>query len=213
MRSRAVVGFGCPRSGTTFLQKALRSLRGVYTAKLVEHAKIHPCHSENGLINLAGNLRSPGVTFVRIVRHPIEVADSFVATRSSELTDLTGTIPKYSDDVIVRWITSESENSTAQRPWFGQGETHGSRWVEVRYENLATEEGQTLFVEAVCRDLTEPEENAARLSKALEAFGDPDEAANYGRLSHGVDWAMNDEQAAWFLEKLASVMEREGYER
>lgn len=207
----AVFNFGCPRSGTTFMARCISALREPFTCKLIEHSDLHPCQSQDGLRELSVALEDRRMVLVRTVRHPMEMADSFVVMRRDGIAQKTGDISDYSDERVVEWIKAESRHAAIQREWFSHRGGADHRWVQVRYESLTTREGREAAaaritdaagINAVGREL---------LLEELETFGDPDEVAQIGRLSEGVDRAMSETQRAFFEPRLRAVMEREGY--
>ena len=68
-----LVNYGCPRSGTTWMAKVLAAVDDVFSFKLAEGRVLHPCQSENGLIELSKILR------FRRVRIDLGVVDVDIA--------------------------------------------------------------------------------------------------------------------------------------
>jgi hypothetical protein len=193
-----VIGFGCPRSGTTFLAHVLSGLKGSWSTKLTENTAMHPCQSTRGLLDLADLAGSKPVALVRIVRNPLEVADSFLAARMGGGMGLA----RNTDRDIALWIRGESESVAMQRPLLL--ERPNVHWLEVRYEDLAAKPGRRAFIE----DMRSYGADAVFRDR-LDEFGK--NPIRPGRLSAGVERAATDDEAAYFRRTLRCVMDREGY--
>lgn len=136
-----VVNYGCPRSGTTFMRHILKRLSGVFAFKLAEGRVLHPCQSGDGLVELHKILRHKRLVLVRTVRHPLELAESFVALRDPRLHEAGGVpenLAKFSDERAVEFVRLESENTARQRaalldpPYVHEGFDERARHRNVR---------------------------------------------------------------------------------
>lgn len=198
-----VFAFGCPRSGTTFLYRALATMRAAIVAKIHEGSVLHPCQSDRGLVELSRLFRNQSVTLVRIRRHPLEIAESFVAARDDRTfgPEMEG-IASHSDRAVVAFVQSESEAVDAQRDHFAASD---HRLVEVRYEDLS----EPSMREQLAGETTRTPADNRRVREALARFGTA--PARAGRLSAGLGSVLSDAQRAAFRAELADVIEREGY--
>ena len=200
-----VVNFGSPRSGTTFMEKCLLSLRGVLTVKLPEGRLLHPCQSVDGLVDMCHWFQHRKLILIRTIRHPLEIAESLVALRTQSPHH--GALWKKTDDWVVRIISAESERVLEQRPKL-LALPYG-RFIEVHYEDLADPERVDAFVTDVVHSLPDMELNRVNLTRALGTFGKI--PVRNGRLARGLDRAMEPEQREWFRRQLTGVIKREGY--
>ena len=200
-----VVNFGSPRSGTTFMEKTLRSLQGVLSVKLHEFLLQHPCQSRDGLLDLAHFFNRRRLVIIRTVRHPLEIAESFVALRSQN--EDTFVHRKKTDAEVVQFINMESVNVRRQSAKLL--ESLPDRFIEIRYEDIPDPKKAGSFVDEVVRHLPHQKQNHANLTTALKNFGKV--PVRGGRLSRGLGRVMAQEQREWFRERLGDVIRREGY--
>jgi len=212
MSQQAIINFGAPRSGTTFMQLCLKRLPDILAMKLPEMRKLHPAKSADGLIELARWFSGLGwdLTFVRTVRHPVEIVESFEAARfHPALKDEVAGLARNTDADVLRWIRSESEGFHAQCETLRQLHDTSRKVrrpvqiVEVRYENLASEAQRGAYARLIAPN------HPQVLEEAFAEFGRT--PARTGRLSHGIGRMLNGDRRAWFEKELADVIEREGY--
>lgn len=212
MGNSHIVTFGCPRAGTSYIQKALTYVPAVHVYKLREDNPLHPSKSNMGLIGLA-RMITDHLVFVRIKRNPMEIVESFVATRSA--VRVGGTLHLNTDEKIVEWVVSESEGTHYQRQSVEYGSRKGQikwRFVEVRYESLVTEQGVSSFCNEVYGHIPEACSLEAMKQYILKSFGNRRASVMAGRLSQGVvDSVLSEEQKVFFKERLAAVAIIEGY--
>lgn len=204
-----VFSFGCPRSGTTFLQRSLSVLTGALTEKIGEGSMLHPWRSPDGLTDLSHLFSSRRVAFVRVVRHPVEVAASFIATRGLAERDpgsFEGLAWNSSRD-IVRYVRLESASSTVQCRKIREND-RGHDAIKVRYERLKDREYRSEVARRVCDAVGLGGDERGKLLRALDGFGKT--SVRPGRLSHGID-PITEKQRADFAHRLRAVMDREGY--
>lgn len=216
----AVISFGAPRTGTTFFREVLAdSLDGVFVSKIPEQAPNHPAFhparswgawatAAEGLVALSRWLQKEDVVFVRSVRHPMEIVRSLVAARKMGEENVGG-IASNSDEDVVDWIRSESQNFARQAGWLASN-PYGHRIVTVRYELLDGASRRKAFANEVCRGLPNAEENLDRLYRNLNQRWKT-KPARPGRLSTGVEADLSEDQLAYFEAALAGTIEREGY--
>lgn len=206
MTKLAVVSFGCPRSGTTFLFSCLQSLPSAFVTKLPEWAGLHPCQSSTGLLQLADVVTSGRrLVLVRIKRNPMDIVESFLAARRPEFGDGGAGIARHTDREIVAFVRTESTSLTKQRVLIG--EKRHVRLVEVKYEDLARPDGQAAFISRI-RKATSLK-GVEDLKRALQTFGK--KPVRKGRLSTGIGRSSTAEQRSYFRSRLSATMEREGY--
>lgn len=209
--TQCVVGFGCPRAGTTFLRTAIERMTGLLAFKMNEHSALHPCNSRTGLLDLAKTLHQKRFAYVRIKRHPREIVESFLYARHPDAEPHLRGIARNTDERIVEWIVSESEAVAAQRGATIPGTHRRLAMVEVRYEDL----GDRLYRVDVGARLkytgAVDTRQASEFVAGLDRFGK--RAARHGRLAGGVagESFMSTAEDAWFGDRLAAVCEREGY--
>jgi hypothetical protein len=176
VRTRLLIGFGCPRSGTTFL----RDVIGARGRRLREASPLHPIHSSDGLTSLL--LAFQDVIFVRIVREPLEVAASLVALGRPELAEYD---PVEED--IASMIEAERRNVDAQRAWLGDA------LFEVSYERLVDRRYRRRIAAAL--DVSLP---------VLDTFGSV--PVRNGRLSAGLRHVdVLGERRAWWEKRLGGL--------
>ena len=212
-----VINYGSPRSGTTFLSHVFDQLSdSVLAFKLTEARILHPCQSEDGLIELHTLLRKKHVVLVRTVRHPMEVAESFLALQNPATWPPDAKRPGLANFTNARFagfVTRESENTALQRPaLLAPDYRHrGLSFIEIRYEDLADGAGQEEFARLVAEKLPEPDTNFQILVDALRDYGE--NPVGVGRLfaGGGVVEPMGERERSWFAARLAGVAEREGY--
>lgn len=101
-----IFNWGCPRSGTTFIEEAFSYLP-IHTQKIHEGNPLHPCKSDNGLITLQDLYRNRQVLFIRTFRNPIEIFESFRA--------MDGSVGKQNNEKIFDFIRTEYENYHKQK--------------------------------------------------------------------------------------------------
>lgn len=199
------------------MRRMLKALEGAFTSKLHEHNGLHPCESDDGLLTLSHWLQKETVVFVRTVRHPLAIADSFVATRQESMRDRNPGLAQHDDERVVKFIRSESDGTDAQRDTLIETSTRAHKqWdhhlVEARYEDLANPGYRDLFALAVSKHMPDAGAAYRQLAGRLDAeWGS--EPVRDGKLHRDItERVMGDERAAWFREQLQDIIEREGYE-
>lgn len=205
-----LVGFGCPRAGTTFLESCLRSIPGrVLAFKMNEHVSFHPCRSASGLLEFERAFHAHRCVFVRIVRDPLEIARSFVFTRRRAAAF--GGLARNSNERIVKWIWSESHNVRWQRSQTLHGRTSGRLTiVTVRYEDLAARGYREELADVIAGTARLSEVQQRAFFVALGDFGR--RSKRPGRLSFGFeDDPLTEDELDYFTRELAAIRKREGY--
>lgn len=205
-----VFSFGCPRSGTTFMQQALAKLKTPLTEKIGEGSLLHPCRSHDGLRTLSHLFASRPVVFVRTVRHPVEIAASFVAARhlTEEEPESFSGLAKNSDADVLRFVRSESVSVADQREHFAETDWP-HELIEVRYEDLSAKDYREIVASKIVSASGVTDKEKWPLIAKLDTFGV--RPTRPGRLSHGVD-PITSKHRAEFAHQLADVIQREGYE-
>ena len=215
MMNTVILPFGCPRAGTSYLDKAVRNLKAVDVMAFREYHSFHPCKSDEGMIGLARLFRRHDLIFVRIKRHPMEIAESFVATRLDSVR-IGGFLPFNSNERVVKWIKDGIENFHLQMkvaevndkkrpfPW---------KVVQVRYEDLGTPKGRDDFVEALDVAIRAGYCSIDSLRRFLDnTFGKKKHAVIAGRLRSGLGCVLSEEERVFFKSELQGVIEQDGYE-
>lgn len=172
---------------------------------------LHPCrgrHARDGLLQVNGLFYDHPVTWIRIRRHPLDIAASFVALRT---IDPHAARAKDADDMIVEHIRNESRLSAKQWPGLcGTGDPRAGRClIQVRYEDFGNAQVRKAFAQEVAAPLPAPEKNRSRLVRALGTYGG--RPAIMGRLGAGrEDLTLSEAQKEWFRAQLADVIRAEG---
>jgi hypothetical protein len=105
-----ILNYGCPRTGTTFVNQMLSRGVGLIAGKIAEGHSYHPIHSDHGLLNLSYTFQRCNLVFVRTIRDPIKIFESFYHARKVQM----GNLGKVGDDSIKRMIESEEINTLKQ---------------------------------------------------------------------------------------------------
>jgi hypothetical protein len=130
-----VISFGCPRSGTTFIEAWLENRRAFLYQKLREGDMLHPCQSEDGLIRLAQLFRRQNLIFVRTKRSYREIIDSFFAARLPGAKNAKG-IGANSNERIIKFIVDEELNYQKQKAELATIREIPFRIVELNYNKM-----------------------------------------------------------------------------
>jgi len=209
-----IISFGCPRSGTTFLARCLSSLAGVFALYLPDGAKLHPSKSPEGLVLLDALFWNHRAIWIRIIRHPLDIVESFLALR---MVTPEAARARDSDQRIVEWIVNEHRHVKAQRKLLGQ---QNPNWephhlIEVKYESLANPKGRKMFAKNLVKLLPRRKANHAHLLEQLDTFGVKPanmgklRAAKMGKLGRGP--VMTPAERIYFEKELATVITESGY--
>ena len=202
MTNTVVIAFGCPRAGTTFLQKAVEGLSGAFAFKMAEWTPLHPCKSDRGLLDISRLFSTRELILVRIYRDPLEIAESFLAARTKKAGDKFLGIARHTDREVSKYICDESENVFRQKALLR--ERKNTRLIEVRYESLATSEGRKKFTAALA-----PFSRGEGFRKTLDTFGKRPVRA--GRMTLGLGRVSTKNERLYFESRLKEVRKREGY--
>lgn len=178
---------------------------GCVHQKMAEWSPLHPAQSATGLVGLGRTFIHHRLVFVRVVRHPLEVCESFygaklIARRSGKCKG----IASNGDDAIAAFIENTSRNSHEQRAAMGREplSKYGHGFIELRYERI----GEPGYVRDVCGELPGADKIAAYAESAWGVA-----PVRTGRLSEGIGSALPDGRRAWFAERLAESIERDGF--
>ena len=107
-----IFNYGCPRSGTTFLDKMMFS--GITPSyKIQEASPIHPIHSDMGLLGLAMIFYLQPVVFIRIKRNPVDIFESYYCARLGKSRNKG--LKKATNDDVFRFIDNERRHTTQNR--------------------------------------------------------------------------------------------------
>lgn len=210
-----VLSFGCPRSGTTIMRRLLGPLKHTYVSKLHEATRLHPWQSEEGLLDIQQWMLKDTLVFVRTLRHPLDVVDSFLALRRTEMRENNPSLVEHDDQRVLDFIRRESAGFHGQRAeLLVRAEERG--WdhhvVEVRYEELDEQWRRDEFAWSVCRHLSTPERSYGSLTARMEEEWKLRPVRD-GKLRAGITGrVMTEEEEQRWRRALADVMEREGYQ-
>lgn len=105
-----ILNYGCPRTGTTFVNQMLSQGAGFITGKIAEGHSYHPIRSKHGLLNLAYTFQKYNLIFIRTIRNPINIFESFYHAKQMKIEGLDG--QEYSS--IKKIIESEEANTKIQ---------------------------------------------------------------------------------------------------
>ncbi len=183
-----IFSYGCPRSGTTVMQRVLQN--GDFDAlKIREGDRLHPCQSAYGLIALCQLYRADNVVFIRTMRDPVAIFESFYAGRvipKMSRPPITGMVRmmdklgKVSDERIYAFIEKECANTKTQiqkakkLPWRFQ-------LVQVQYDDLFSEKEQDRFL----TDLSHYIGDVRTIRKAITSLWGK-KPVREGRMSAGI---------------------------
>lgn len=205
---KIAIGFGCPRSGTTFLHHCLQALEPkVLVVKLTEGRALHPAQSRDGLLELARLLKDHRLLLARSVRHPLDVVESFLAARKGPLRQKMLGIARNDDGEVAHWIREESRSVLVQRPLLA--EQKHCTFLQVRDREMATAKGRDRIAQQVGKSLKADAAALARFRARLDEYGT--KPVRPGRLMAGLGRVSTDEERAYFETRLAAIVAREGY--
>lgn len=207
----AVINYGCPRSGTTFVMQMLQRGRGYFTWRLSDKTYLHPCVSATGLKQLHHAITADGrrrALFVRTVRHPLETARSLWALRCWEL----GEPPeRWKLDDRLRDIPGLilREHDAAKRG------TEGLPTVTINFDRLGDRAYREKTLPVLAMEMRLSDETTVSNVRAFESYCDEwyrKKPVRIGRMSLGEDAVVppEDVEALW-REQLAEVIAAQGY--
>ncbi len=122
--------------------------------KIREGDRLHPCQSNYGLISLAQLFRNDSVIFIRTVRDPAAIFESFYAARIipgmtrppvQGMIRMQHNLGMVTDERIYQFIVKERANTEAQ---IQKAEKLPFRFqlIQVQYDELFFEPGQDRFL-------------------------------------------------------------------
>ena len=200
-RQTMVFNYGCPRSGTTFVQQLLAQGTGYLHFKIVEYIIMHPCNTDTGLVSLHRLFDAYNVVFIRSKRNPIRIFKSFYAARQiiaehDEDFKWRGSligIANIGDAQIYKAIERESQNTEAQR--YADVGKRKMNILELDYDQLPDVEYRKTIVTAIAERLPDSVQN----NKLLYAWMEDaymKKPARAGAMSFGVDAKLPEEVVA-----------------
>jgi len=157
-----IFSFGCPRSGTTFIEEAFSYLP-IHTQKIHEGSSLHPCQSDTGLLTLQDIYRNRKILFIRTFRDPIQIFESFRA--------MDGTVGKQKDERIFDFIETEHKNFRKQKL---------DNCVEIDFDALSTETHKEYIAHRIGLRVLDK----GRIKNVLNKYGH--NPIRKGRLSMGI---------------------------
>jgi hypothetical protein len=86
---------------------------GYHIEKIQEGSAIHPMNSNYGVIGLAYVFYENPITFVRIKRNPIDIFESFYATRLDGVKNQK--LKRSTDEDVFRYIDNERDSVEVQK--------------------------------------------------------------------------------------------------
>ena len=123
---KLIFSFGCPRSGTTFIERCIWKLQNVHAKKIQEAMRVHPYNSPDGIIDLSWIFREEAL-FIQTVRSHRDIIESFYAVK--EYFPQTG-IARNRDFEIVQFIVMNEcsvKNQMQSDRWF-------SHLIQIEYD-------------------------------------------------------------------------------
>jgi len=194
----AIITFGVPRSGTTLISNMFQQGSGYFYQKLAEGSRLHPIKSEIGLFDILVFLRENHVHLVRTIRHPVDVASSWV------ILDKDITIDK-----IIHSYRRESLSFWEQMPKLQAMDKRAGFSVSmISYEGMGKVEDRNKIFRAIGK--TVPKKNKKVWNKYMEKVWNK-HPVRAGRLSN----ALTDQRTIpdyWIeriLDELGDVILRE----
>lgn len=110
IKNTIILSYGCPRTGTTFVNHMLGQGLDIITGKIAEGHASHPIKSNHGLLNLSYTFQKYNLVFVRTIRDPINIFESFYHAKSMKIEGLDN--QDYSS--IKKLIETEEINTKNQ---------------------------------------------------------------------------------------------------
>ncbi len=226
--SRIVFSYGCPRTGTTFMQKMIAQGKGYIPAYIREYDTMHPCNGSWGLFLLARCLKNSLPLFVRTIRNPIDIFESFYTVNHLGLMT-----EKIEDETIYSMILEESKNSAllsegmvskdsesivwkdiqgypAQHDGISSASNSRPEIITVKYEELGDAEARLVFLTKLISRLEMGQENLDIFLKYIEdTFMKI--SVRIGRLKTGVTGLVPPEKREEIKDRLRDVFIVEGY--
>jgi len=176
------------------MQKVMTGCLSDYQ-KIREGDILHPCNSDNGLVSLAQLYRDGyTVLFVRTVRDPVDIFESFYAVNylhkkrlggqhkpgmAPLLGKMTKNMMENTDEKIFEYVLNDHFHTEKQKnlyqPW-------PFNLIEVGYKALHTEEGQREFISRLA---IAGEERQVRIGRNMKDIWGV-KPVREGRMSHGM---------------------------
>lgn len=212
-----VINFGCPRTGTTYMDHLIKHGCGYIQRKIGEGHACHPIQSTKGLLGLVelfsdykgkGNRR---LVFIRTVRHPAEILSSWAAMPVPGNAS-----PKKQQKPLRQRVTHirreyastkmQISRMAAEKPW------KLMRWsfVDVRYEDIGGKPVDTAKLIADNIGIN-PDVNSSRFAAFIDdTWGK--KPVRTGRLSEGGQTKPEPHLFSAACEHLHDVMKAHGYD-
>lgn len=130
-----ILNYGCPRSGTTFTNIMLNQGINFITGKIAEGSCYHPIRNKNGLFDLSYTFRNYNVFFLRTVRNPLNIFESFAHAKkitnqkNTEIDPDFYSFSKQTTESIKNMISEEKKNTEDQIK-------RGVKIFELNFDNL-----------------------------------------------------------------------------
>ena len=141
--STVVFSFGCPRSGTTFIQRMLQEGSGYIYSKIQEGRILHPINSAEGLLEIEYLFSGHNVVFVRSKRDPVKIFESFYHQR--EIPEIYPV--REPDRNIYMYIAKEASNFALQAPFLR------TPVIEINFDMLGNEHYAALVATTLLKRL------------------------------------------------------------
>ena len=199
---KVLFSFGCPRSGTTFIERCIWKLQNVVARKVSEAMTMHPYNSMLGIVDLSWLFKSEAM-FIQTIRNHRDIIESFYAAK--EYFPLTG-IARNTDYEIVQFIIRSEcsiKNQMQSDRWFSQ-------ICEIDYDRLDDDAYRREKARYITAQIETPQQNYEILLEQFRLF--KVESKRKGRFYHGdLDKSfVEPEKMKWFEDKIRSIL---GYVR
>jgi len=143
-----ILNYGCPRTGTTFINRMLGKGVDLIAGKIAEGHSYHPIKSKCGLLNLCYTFQSCDLLFVRTVRDPINIFESFYHAKKMKIEGLDG----QNDESIKRIIELEETNTRIQ--------SEGLRLVTIDFDKMGDIDYSKEKILEICSHTKDPARNS-----------------------------------------------------
>jgi hypothetical protein len=143
-----ILNYGCPRTGTTFVNQMLSQGIELITGKIAEGHSYHPIKSNHGLMDLKYTFQRYNLVFVRTIRDPISIFESFYHARKVQM----GNLGKVEDDSIKKMIELEKINTVAQSKYI--------TIVTLDFNEMQKYSYISEKINEICRNTNNPKKNS-----------------------------------------------------
>lgn len=208
-----VFSFGVPRSGTTLMFYALQMGHGYLNTRINEGTPLHPRNDYHGLLALVKTFVYRRVVFVRTIRHPVDVVNSWLVVHPEVLEDRR----KFEDFLDMYEAESDGVKKAREEIFstqYGEKPSGEPRIVdvtfaEIQYENLGDQRVREKFFRKVSQKVPDADANFWKWNSYVESVWNV-EPVRKGRLQSGImHQQLPDDWLQQIRSELSKVIERE----